>query len=158
MRFKRPPRTDDELYALVQTLWGLTIPRHKVCIAHQAPFDAFAHAFFARDPQVLIHGSRGLSGKSVLMSVLGITNAVVWGADCNILGGSLAQSNNVLEAMQRAWDHTESGRIACRAHDSTYGKVPITIRRQARPGSIPSSRAISGIGAGPFWTRRQEES
>jgi hypothetical protein len=104
IHLERPPRTDLELYLLVKGLWGITIPRHKVCLEHDAPFTAFATAFFAREPQILIHGSRGLSGKSVLMSILGLTNAVVWGADCNILGGSLAQSNNVLESMNRAWE------------------------------------------------------
>ena len=38
----RGPRTDDELYELVKALWGITIPRHKVCRDHDAPFDAFA--------------------------------------------------------------------------------------------------------------------
>lgn len=99
----RPPRSDDELYELVKRMWGITIPRHKVCVHHQAPFDAFSTAFFAREPQVMIHGSRGLAGKSQLISILGLTQAAVWGADVNILGGSLAQSTNVLEHMSRAW-------------------------------------------------------
>ena len=67
----RGPRTDDELYELVKTLWGMTIPRHKVCSDHDAPFDAFAAAYFNRMPSILMHGSRGLSGKSQLMSDAG---------------------------------------------------------------------------------------
>ena len=100
----RPPRNDDELYDLVRTLWGVTIPRHKVCMEHNAPFEAFSTAFFAREPQVLIHGSRGLAGKSALMSTLGMTMATVLGSDVNILGGSMSQSTNVLESMQRNWE------------------------------------------------------
>src|SRR4051812_44262860 len=100
----RPPHNDDELYELVQALWGVVIPRDKHCPHHQAPFDAFATAFFAREPQILVLGSRGLSGKSQMMSILGITQAVVWGADNNIVGGSETQSKNVLEHMDRAWD------------------------------------------------------
>jgi hypothetical protein len=86
----------------------MRIPRHKVCLEHDAPFDAFATAFFAREPQILILGSRGLSGKSVTMATLGQTNAVVWGADTNILGGSMSQSTNVLESMQRNWSHPDA--------------------------------------------------
>ena len=61
-----------------QELWGSTIPRHKVCAQHDAPFDAFARPS-SPAPSILIHGSRGLSGKSLLMSILGLTNAVVLG-------------------------------------------------------------------------------
>lgn len=108
IHLRRPPRNDDELYELVRSLWGVTIPRHKVCPEHNAPFEAFSTAFFAREPQILIHGSRGLAGKSVLMSTLGQTCAAVWGSDCNILGGSMSQSENVLQSMLRNWEFEDS--------------------------------------------------
>lgn len=101
----RPPKNDDELYQVVQSFWGVVIPRGKHCPHHQAPFDAFATAFFAREPQVLVLGSRGLSGKSQMMSVLGLTESVLLGSDANIVGGSEQQSKNVLEHMGRAWEH-----------------------------------------------------
>lgn len=44
----RWPVTDDELYFFTRGVWGITIPRHKVCLHHCAPFDAFADAYFAR--------------------------------------------------------------------------------------------------------------
>jgi hypothetical protein len=100
----RPPHNDGELYEVVKAFWGVTIPRGKHCAHHQAPFEAFAHSFFARSPQVLCLGSRGLSGKSAMMSLLGLTTAVIWGTDCNIVGGSENQSQNVLEHMRKAWD------------------------------------------------------
>ena len=60
----RPPKTDDELYELVKALWGVTIPRHKVCPDHVAPFEVFADAYFRRGPSISLWlGSRGLSGK-----------------------------------------------------------------------------------------------
>ena len=99
----RPPKNDDELYQVVKAFWGVTVPRDKHCPHHQAPFDAFATAFFAREPQVLVLGSRGLSGKSQMMSVLGITQAVVLGTETNIVGGSEMQSRNVLEHIRKAW-------------------------------------------------------
>lgn len=96
----RRPRTDDELDAVVRTLFGYQIPRHKVCGDHDAPFDAFSTAYFRKDPQVLIRGSRGLAGKSRMLSVLGLTFAVVDGAEATILGGSLAQSKNVHDTIR----------------------------------------------------------
>ena len=108
LHLERGPRTDDELWHLVRALWGHTIPRQKVCGDHDAPFDAFAHAYFRRDPQILIHGSRGLSGKSRLLSILGLTLSVVQGGDCNIVGGSLNQSNNIHETIRDAWEWKNS--------------------------------------------------
>lgn len=96
----RRPRSDDELHSLVRTILGYTIPRHKVCADHDAPFDSFSQAYFRKDPQVLIRGSRGLAGKSRLLSVLGVTFAVVDGAEATILGGSLAQSKNVHDTIR----------------------------------------------------------
>jgi hypothetical protein len=101
----RRPRTDDELHAVVRTLFGYVIPRYKVCGDHDAPFDAFSTAYFRKDPQVLIRGSRGLAGKSRLLSVLGLTFAVVDGAEATILGGSLAQSKNVHDTIRSVIDY-----------------------------------------------------
>lgn len=101
----RRPKTDAELHALVRTLFGYTIPRHKICADHDAPFDAFSTAYFRREPQVLIRGSRGLAGKSRLLSVLGVTFAVVDGAEATILGGSLAQSKNIHETIRSIIDY-----------------------------------------------------
>lgn len=101
----RRPRTDDELYELVWTLWGVRVPRHKVCDDHVAPFTAFADAFFGRSPWSVWKASRGFGGKSRTLSYLVLTEAVVLGADVNILGGSGAQSQNIHEAMREGWDH-----------------------------------------------------
>lgn len=111
----RPPKDDDELYQVVKSFWGVTIPRGKHCPHHDAPFDAFAAAFFARSPQVLVKGSRGLSGKSQMMSVLGITEGVILGSDANIVGGSENQSQNVLEHMRKSWEHDGAPREMIRS-------------------------------------------
>ena len=107
----RGPRTDDELYEVVKALWGITIPRHKVCSDHDAPFDAFATAYFNREPQILIHGSRGLSGKSRLLSILGLTVAAIQGSDVNIVGGSLNQSINIHNTIRDAWEHSQRSEL-----------------------------------------------
>src|SRR4029077_16850372 len=115
----RGPRTDGELYELVKTLWGHTIPRHKVCPEHNAPFEAFAHGYFNRDPQILIKGSRGLSGKSRLVSLLGLTYAAVHGADTNIVGGSLNQSVNIQETIRDAFNFENAPRYMTRDESQT---------------------------------------
>src|SRR5437899_1401415 len=103
---RRLPDTDDELWWLVKAMFGVTIPRHAVCPDHVAPFTAFADAYFGRnslDPDspirslALWHGSRGLSGKSFALSILGLTEAFLLGAKVNLLGGSLAQSTAIHE-------------------------------------------------------------
>lgn len=138
----RGPKNDDELYWLVQALWGHRIPRHKVCPEHDAPFDAFAHAYFARDPQILIHGSRGLAGKSRLLSILGLTEAVVLGADVNLLGGSLAQSTNIHETMRDAWEYKNAPRYMLMG-DPTSSLIHLTNKAKIRPLTA-SQRTVRG--------------
>lgn len=98
----RGPLTHDELWEYVYTIWGIRIPRQRVCPGHQSPFDAFANAFFAEDPVSVWKASRGFGGKTTLMGVLAATEAVAQGAWITILGGSAAQSLRVNEVV-----HTE---------------------------------------------------
>ena len=105
VRLDRGPRTDEELWWLTQALLGHRIPRTKVCPDHDAPFDAFSTAYFNREPQILIRGSRGLAGKSRLIALLGLTYAAVRGSDVNILGGSLNQSNNIHQTIRDALEY-----------------------------------------------------
>ena len=105
LKIGRPPQTDDELHALVETLWGVRIPRIAVCKGHSAPFDAFAEAYFGRTPVSVWKGSRGLAGKSMTLATLCATEAVCLGAHITILGGSSAQSQRVHEVQQEGWAH-----------------------------------------------------
>lgn len=132
----RPPRDDDELWELVRALWGVTFPRQSVCDGHEAPFKVFSDAFWARAPQILLHGSRGFSGKSLMAAVLGITEAAVLGCDVNVLGGSYAQSKNVLEHMNAAWDHTG----APRAMLADVTSVQHTLTNSARIRPLTASQ------------------
>lgn len=105
---ERGPKNEEELWYLTQALWGHKIPRTKVCPDHDAPFDAFVTAYFSREPQILIHGSRGLAGKSRTLSILGLTKAAILGSEVNIVGGSLAQSQNIHDTMRDAWESTHA--------------------------------------------------
>lgn len=107
IRLAHPPESDEELYYLVQALWGVVIPRN-TCgdPSHTSAFEVFADAYFGRNGTIALwHGSRGLSGKSFMLSILGLTKAFVLGADVNLLGGSLAQSANIHEHMRAAMEY-----------------------------------------------------
>ncbi len=142
---ERPPQTDDELYWLVQALWGVVIPRTSVCPDHIAPFEAFADAYFGRDGSIsLWHGSRGLSGKSFALSILGITKAFVQGADVNLLGGSLAQSVNIHEHMRNAFNHDNAPTYMIETEANTQIKLnnkakirPLTASQKTVRGPHP---------------------
>lgn len=99
----RPPQNDTELYWATAATWGVKVPRVKVCDDHQTPFDAFSDAYFARHPQAMWLGSRGFSGKTFTMSLLGMMEMTYLGAFVSILGGSGAQAMRVQESMNELW-------------------------------------------------------
>lgn len=141
---ERAPRTEEELWWATQALWNHRIPRTKVCPDHDAPFDAFATAYFERDPQILIHGSRGLAGKSRTLSILGLTKAAIKGADVNILGGSLNQSNNIHQTMRDAWDSRNAPKYLVQDDSMTLIKLrngakirPLTASQKTVRGPHP---------------------
>lgn len=157
----RLPQTDDELYYIVQALWGVTIPRHKVCENHVAPFTAFADAYFARNslnPELgvksiaLWHGSRGLSGKSFMLSILGLTEAFLLGTKINLLGGSLSQSQTIHEHMREALYSKHSPRYLIE-HEGTSmirlsngAKIkPLTASQRTVRGPHPSRILLDEI-------------
>src|SRR5215212_9220773 len=100
----RPPETYDELYEIIKILWGATIPRTPVCPEHSTPFAALAEAYFGTAPVSVWVGSRGMGGKSRTLAYLALTEAVLLGAEINLLGGSLEQSLNIANAMREGWD------------------------------------------------------
>jgi hypothetical protein len=101
--FVLPITNDTDLRTFIWYAWGVKIPDVKVCADHSTPWRAFADAYWARSPVVVWHGSRGFAGKSFLLAVLGLTEAVTLKADVNILGGSGQQSQRVLQHMQNHW-------------------------------------------------------
>src|SRR5947209_8593214 len=101
--FTRWPQNDAELWAFVAAVWGVEIPRVRICALHKSPFEAFADSFFARSPVSVWKASRGFGGKSYLLATLGVTEQLVFGADVTILGGSGAQSARVHEYMRTRW-------------------------------------------------------
>lgn len=100
---QRLPQNDDELWWTVFGVWGVKIPRTKVCPHHDTPFDAFSDAYFARHPMAMWLGSRGFSGKTFTLSLLGMMELTCLGAFVSILGGSGAQATRVHETMTELW-------------------------------------------------------
>ena len=96
----RPPVNKDELWETVRVLWGVKIPRLKVCPDHVAPFDAFAEGYFGNQHNwALWYGSRG-TGKSLMLALLALTKAAILEINVALLGGSMAQSQNVQEHIE----------------------------------------------------------
>jgi hypothetical protein len=151
LRFPFPPQDREQLWWTVRALFGVTIPRVRVCPDHCAPFDAFADAYFRvntiRDgihlpaskqtplDRIIIHASRGLAGKSKLASILGMTFAYLDGADITILGGSMTQSANVHEYCGKAMESPNLPVDMTRDHTAT--KIMLTNAARLRP--LPAS-------------------
>lgn len=154
-RLGRPPQTKEELWWTVYTVFGVRIPRTKVCADHCAPFDAFSDAYFGactiRDGVYLLepepcsffiwHASRGLAGKSKTLSVLALTFTYLMGSDLTILGGSMAQSTNVHEYIRTGMDYKNVplGMVV----DETTTKIVLSNRARIRPLTA-SQRTVRG--------------
>jgi len=79
----------------VQVVFGVHIPDVVVVPGHSTPWRAFSDAYFARSSMAVWKASRGFGGKSFLLALLGLVEAVTLKANVKILGGSGAQSRNV---------------------------------------------------------------
>ena len=102
-RRRVPSGTDEELLAFVADTFGYRIPDVDCCPEHQAPARAFCDAYFGRDAVAIWKASRGFGGKSTLLALLALTEAVTLGADVTVLGGSGQQSERVLETLAQIW-------------------------------------------------------
>lgn len=103
--FKLPITTREALRLYVERAHGVSIPDTKVCDKHSTPWDAFCDAYFATSPVVIWKASRGLGGKTFLLSLLTAVEASTYAAEINLLGGSFVQSQRVHEAMEWLWAH-----------------------------------------------------
>lgn len=130
---ERLPVNDDELWWAVKAMWNVVIPRHTCGNPdHTAPFTAFADAYFRRAGSITLwHGSRGLSGKSFMLNILGLTEAFLKGSDVNLLGGSLAQSQNLHEHMRNALNAPNAPRFMIETESASL--IKLNNRARIRP-------------------------
>jgi hypothetical protein len=94
------PDNRRHLWKWVENYTGIQIAWKPICQRHQPPFDAFAHQFLKRPSLSLWLGPRG-GGKSFL-SALETHLSSRWkpGSGTRILGGSLAQSRQIYDALR----------------------------------------------------------
>jgi hypothetical protein len=142
-RLERIPQDDDELWWLVQAVWGYRIAREQVCEGHVAPMTAFADAFFARHENAIWIASRGLGGKSTLLAILGLTYAVCYGNGVSIVGGSGQQTERIHDTMRLAWDHPNAPVELIR------GDLTVTKTRLKNGGNITALAASETSVRGP---------
>lgn len=135
LRLSRPPQDDDELWWAIKAMFGIELPRVKVCAEHVSPFDAVAHAFFGREPNFAVwYASRG-SGKSLALAVLGLAKAFILDVDVTILGGSMTQSLNVREHMRKIMAHPNAPVYAVAKDQATL--IQMVTGRAIKP--LPAS-------------------
>lgn len=133
---ERAPRTDDELWWTIRAMFGVALPRQKVCAEHVSPFEAVSHAFFGKDPNFAVwYASRG-SGKSLALAVLGLVKAFVLDVDVTILGGSMTQSLNVREHMRKLMAHKNAPTYAMAKDQATL--IQMTTGKAIKP--LPASQ------------------
>ena len=109
------PETSEALMKWVEDYTGVRIANQRVCRGHQSPGEYFAKITLDRPPLALVLGPRG-GGKSFL-SALNTHFTSRWHAKhgTRILGGSLAQSEQVYRAL-RETVYEGKGRKGSDAH------------------------------------------
>src|SRR5262245_800443 len=93
------PRTERELRNYVRNLLNIEIADAPVCREHQSPWAIFSSVHLQRPSLALILGPRG-GGKSFLSALdVHLTSRFSPGHSTRILGGSLAQSEQMYRAL-----------------------------------------------------------
>lgn len=144
------PRTPQELWNYVYTVFGIAIPYKKVCPDHDAPFTAFSEAYFAKDSMSVWIASRGMGGKSMLLALLSLVEQVTLGAYIVLLGGSLEQSKRVHDYL-RGEDPNAKGRFWNCPNAPTWMRVGDSTMTESRTNNggvlkalTASSRSVRG--------------
>lgn len=138
-------KTEDQLREFVTNWFQVKIPDKRVCPGHSSPWDAFRDAFFARWPVSVWKASRGFGGKTYLLALLGVTEALALSADVNILGGSGEQSKRLHRYMQSFVYHRSKERL--------YGESSATITRFVGGNEITALMASQRSVRGPHVPR-----
>lgn len=107
-RFTLPIRSEQTLKEFVRFAFGVSIPDVQVCPDHTTPWRAFADAYFARTSTSVWEASRGFGGKTFMLGLLSLTEALTLKANANVLGGSGEQSERVLEHMTEFWSYKDA--------------------------------------------------
>ena len=120
--FELPITSPRILAEFVYYAFGVRIPNVHVCEHHVTPWEALCQAYFAWAPITVWKASRGLGGKSYLLALLGVLEAVTLSSDVNILGGSGQQSKNVLRYSGMFFNY----------HDAPKGYLASEVKTETR--------------------------
>ena len=101
--FTLPIRTEKTLREFIYYAFGVVIPDIQVCPEHSTPWRAFCDAYFARNSTSVWEASRGFGGKTFMLGLLALTEALTLKANVSVLGGSGEQSDRVLAHMTDFW-------------------------------------------------------
>jgi hypothetical protein len=125
------------LHWWVKTYLNIHIPNVQVCPDHDAPFTAFSDAFFGRGDAFVCHGSRLFGGKTFLSAILGLTRAILLGAEVNILGGSEKQAKTMQRYMKNTHEQAR-GKFweAIRAPSHMIDRMTATLITLSNGGSM----------------------
>ena len=145
--------TDRDLLAFVEETFGVHIPAVACCPEHVAPAQAFCDAYYNRANVAVWKASRGFGGKSTLLALLALTEAITLKADVTVLGGSAQQSERVLEVMTLLWRAPKApahllaspprrakNPLRMGQHDHGLGRLPDR-RARAAPAAPPDRRS-----------------
>lgn len=139
VRNRRPTdRRDVERWVLAFT--GVKVPGQAVCRGHSAPLDMFARQVLERPALALWHGPRG-SGKSFLSAIdTHMASRFHPRYETRILGGSLAQSEQIHQALREAVVNGRGPR-----GESDAGSIARMLKNEVhyRNGSVVSILAAS---------------
>jgi len=108
--FELPIKSEEHLQDFINLAFGVKLPDVQVCPNHSTPWQAFCDAYFARYPVIVIKASRGFGGKSFMLALLSLVEALTLKADVSLLGGSGAQSKIILEHMAKFWNYKNAPR------------------------------------------------
>jgi hypothetical protein len=108
--FQLPIADEAALKLFLRHAFGFEIPDVAVCPGHVSPWHAFCEAYFGRSRVAIWKASRGLGGKSLLLAMLGLVEALTLKVDVNVLGGSGEQSKRVHDYMSKAWTYPDAPR------------------------------------------------
>lgn len=109
-RFPIPIRTEQNLKDFVRLAFGVSIPNTQVCENHSTPWRAFCDAYFAKCSTSVWKASRGFGGKTFLLAILALTEALTLKANSTVLGGSGEQSQRVLDHLTKFWQYPDAPR------------------------------------------------
>jgi hypothetical protein len=108
--FELPLADEESLRLFLRHAFGFSVPDKAVCPGHMSPWQAFCDAYFARSRVAIWKASRGFGGKSLLLAMLGLTEALTLKCQVNVLGGSGEQAKRVHDYQVKAWHYPDAPR------------------------------------------------